>query len=110
MLEACSIASAENVDTDRQFIATELRLHRILRWIDVDQLDHEVLSRAGGGRDKVCDWRSLDLQRSGQRFSHISQHVRAAIYKALIAYQQGSPNVIIRELQRSRHVENWLRR
>src|SRR5213079_752994 len=110
MLEACSIATAENVDTDRQFIATELRLHRILRWIDVDQLDHEVLIRAGGARDKVCDWRALDLQRSRQRFSHISQHVRAPIYKALIAYQPRAPGVCIRELHRARHVGNWLRR
>src|SRR5580700_6920014 len=100
MLEAGSIAAAENVDTDRQFVATELGLHRILRWIDVVQLDHEVLIRAGGGRDQVCDWRSLDLQRSRQRFSHISQHVRAPIYEALIAYQLCAP-VIIRELHRS---------
>src|SRR5882757_5291428 len=110
MLEACSIAAAENVDTDRQFIATELRLQRILRWIDVDQLDHEVLIRAGGGRDKVCDWRSLDLQRSRQRFSHVSQHVRPPIYKALIAYQPCAPGVIIRQRHRSRQVWNWLRR
>src|SRR6516225_54900 len=94
MLEAGSIAAAENVDTDRQFIATELRLQRILRWIDVDQLDHEVLIRAGGGRNKVCDGRSLDLQRSRQRFSHIRQHVRAPIYEALIAYQPGAPGLV----------------
>src|SRR5712671_37970 len=109
MLEACSIAAAENVDTDRQFIATELRLHRILRWIDVDQLDHKVLIRAGGCRDKVSDWRSLQLQRSRQRFSHISQYVRAPIYKALIAYQPGAPWVVSL-IHRSRHVGNRLRR
>src|SRR5207302_6355518 len=110
MLETRSIAAAENVDTDRQFMATELRLDRILRWINVDQLDHEVPIRAGGGRDKVCDWRSLDLQRSRQHVSHISQHVWAPIYKALIAYQPGAPGVIIRELHRSRPVGNRLRR
>src|SRR5215467_16260685 len=113
MLEASSIAAAENVDTDWQLIAAELRLQRILRWIDVDQLDHEVLIRAGRGRDKVCDGCSLDLQRSRQRFSHISQHVRAPIDEALIAYQPGLKGpgalVVIRGAHRSRQVRNGLR-
>ena len=91
MFEARPIAAAENVDTDRQFIATELGLHRILRRINVDQLDDEVLIRAGSRGEEVCNRRSFDFQRRRQLFGLIRQHVWAAIDEALIADQPRLP-------------------
>jgi hypothetical protein len=116
MCEVVDIASAEDVDADRQLVAGHARL-RALRpllrnvvRIDVDDLDHPVAVGAAGRREQVHLGAAHDVHRRGQRRGGVADHVRAAVDEALVAYQPAVPLIAVRHVDRPRQERHRVRR
>ena len=64
--EAFTVAAAENVSGDHEFVAAEVGLAGNFVGVDVDEFDDPIGIGAAGGSDEVGDGLAADFHRSGE--------------------------------------------
>ena len=108
MLKARPVAAAENVSSDRQFVAAHRGVVRIGPRIHVDHLYHPIAVGPAGRSVKIHHRPTGQVNRRRQRLRNKRQHVRPSVHKALIVHQPRAPRVSIIRYERPWRKRHWL--
>ncbi len=110
MLEAGSVAAAEDVHGNRKLVAVHSQRGNSVVGEDIDELHHPVAVRAGGGGLEVDLGHAADAHGFGQDLGLVGEDVRSTLNKALVLDQPGAPSVPVVGGDGARPVGHRLRR